>query len=279
MSFYPINLQAEFQMYVRQNTEEATPVTQLEDALLQSMQMTPSEDNPNLFIGNMELKMPLSLQSGMVADWPGRAKDTLKTLFGQIMEIQEIEILSTQVVVDQEALFQMAEQIAADLHKAWQAENREIYQVRRKQTNDSDWIEERLEGAEIIRLTAEQAEDFDPDKLQLETGSGQAVIVEDHQGERLGVYVDIMNSEYGDLPGDWQEANRVSAQGAAQLIADSILENGSWDMEEVAEKIHQQWLEANPWAADGEQGRPFSELSPEDQERDRSVARVVSRYL
>jgi hypothetical protein len=88
-----------------------------------------------------------------------------------------------------------------------------------------------------------------------------------------------MSTNYQDLPADWQEANGVSAQGAAQLIADSILENGSWDMEAVAEKIHEQWLEANPWAKDSEQGKAFDDLSEEDQERDRSVARVVSRYL
>jgi hypothetical protein len=278
MPTYLINLHAEFSIYSRQkqeHSEDGIAVGEIEDGLVMGFSGSRSEENPNLFIGSIELQMP----AGGEGNWGSRAESSLRTILGGIMDIEEIELHSTSMTINQQALEELAEKVAAELHTAWQNENREIYSVRRKATEDEEWVEKAMENALTVRLTTEQATDLDADKLQLELEPGQAAILQGPKGERLGVYVDIMNTEYQGLPGDWQEANRVSAAGAAQLIAQSIMETGAWDMETIAEQIHQQWLEANPWAKDGEQGRPFAELSEEDQERDRSVARVVARNL
>ena len=280
MSFYLINLNAEFNIHANQISDADVAVGETDDALITDISVSPSEDNPSLLFGSVELKLPVGLPVGAESsDWSARVKDLLAGVLDSSFEIQELEVSKVSVSVDQQAVQELAEQVAADLHAAWQNENRDAYQVRRKATSDEAWMEKALERAEVVRLTAQQVDDFNADSLQLDLQPGQAIIVFSPEGEKLGVYVDIMNTPYEGLPQDWQEANQVSAQGAAQLIVDSIIENGLWDMEVIAEKIHEQWLEANPWAADSDQGKDFAELSAEDQERDRSVARVVSKYL
>lgn len=275
MSFYPIRLHAEFSLWATQQTDDNFHIGELEDCLLQGWNMTPSEEDPDRWTGDIDL----SMKADEGGDWQSRVAKILQLTPAAVMEIQEVEISNLEVSIDQAEVSRLAEEVAADLHQAWQDENREIYQVRRKATGDEEWIAKAMENAETLVLTVEQEADLDADKLDLDLEPGQALVLVSQSGERLGVYVDIMNTEYQGLPQDWQEANLVSAQGAAELITQSILENGSWDMETVAAAIHEQWLQENSWAKDSEQGKPFEELSEADQERDRSVARVVAKHL
>ena len=145
-----------------------------------------------------------------------------------------------------------------------------------------------MEKAELVEkvLSAEQLEQFEAgdtdflDLLKVKLGPGQGLkLVALEDGPAVGVAVDILSTEYQDLPKNWQEDNLAAAEGAAQLIADSIAENGSFSIEAIAEQIHEQWLERNPWAKDGEQGADYADLSQEDKDRDSTVAWTVISSL
>lgn len=275
MSFYPIDVRAEFSLMAQTQTDDHFSLGEIEDCLLQGWNMTPSEEDPGRWTGNIDL----SFRAGEGGSWESRVEKILVHTPSAVMEVQEVEIFNLETSINQSEIERLAQAVAEQLHQSWQEENREVYSVRRKATKDEQWVESSLEGAVTVVIPADARDHFDLDELDIQLQPGQAIILETETGERLGVFVDLINTSYAGLPADWQEANQVSAQGAAELITQSILESGSWDMEKVAEQIHEQWLDNNPWAVGSEQGKPFSGLSHEDQERDRSVARVVASLL
>ena len=84
--------------------------------------------------------------------------------------------------------------------------------------------------------------------------------------------VDIANTEYSELPRDWQAENSEAAKVVYDLVDNpdtrgmviSAPENPS----PVGQQVHEAWLGRNDWAAGGELDVPFDELSPEEQAKD-----------
>lgn len=226
---------------------------------------------------------------GEPQDWKTELSSALSSLG------EEVVVEDYIFVVNPEAADEMADQvrsqveaIAAAIHQDWQnAPEQASRSVRRKPAKDDEWVEKALAEAELEQysLNAEQLEQFKAgkndflDSIEVDLGPGQGLELLSPDGERVGVAVDILSTEYQDLPKNWQEDNLAAAEGAAQLIADSIAENGSFSIEAIAEQIHEQWLERNPWAKDGEQGADYADLSQEDKDRDSTVAWTVISSL
>lgn len=83
--------------------------------------------------------------------------------------------------------------------------------------------------------------------------------------------VDIANTDYLDLPEDWQAENKA----AASVIVDLMSERGQKiDLvdptvrSEVGAVIHDAWLSRNQWAAGGELDVPFDDLPEAEQIKD-----------
>ncbi len=104
----------------------------------------------------------------------------------------------------------------------------------------------------------------------------------------LGGEVDIANTRYEDLPEKWKQDNRLAAQGAveAALRYPDVNEDGTPQLEWLAEQIHIQWLQRNAEWAEAEQKLPYRseapgepELSEPEKEKDRVVGRPVNEGL
>jgi hypothetical protein len=93
--------------------------------------------------------------------------------------------------------------------------------------------------------------------------------------------VDIANTDYVNLPEDWQAENKAAA---AVVVGIMVENNGEVGLEgeqfyEIGEKIHSAWLDRNEWAKGGELDVPFHELSPEEQDKDISQIDVARRVF
>lgn len=83
--------------------------------------------------------------------------------------------------------------------------------------------------------------------------------------------VDIANTDYANLPEDWQAENKAAA-GVVVGILDEA--NGRVDLSNeeqrqyVGGRIHDAWLERNTWAKGGELDVPFAQLPPAEQAKD-----------
>jgi len=83
--------------------------------------------------------------------------------------------------------------------------------------------------------------------------------------------VDIANTEFADLPSDWQKENADAAEVVVGLIDshDGEIDLSDADTrEQVGSTIHDAWLERNDWAKGGELDASFVELSKEEQDKD-----------
>lgn len=88
--------------------------------------------------------------------------------------------------------------------------------------------------------------------------------------------VDLANTDYDDLPTDWQHENKLSAEVAINEIykAQELgIELDNSFVEKSSELIHQKWLERNGNSKFLYQDLPYSELSEEEKEKDRDVIR------
>lgn len=89
-----------------------------------------------------------------------------------------------------------------------------------------------------------------------------------------GGQVDILNTEYKDLPEKWKKENKLGGQAAVEAV-----EKFGDDMEAAASYVHDKWLERNgSWAAES-QKKPYSELSEEEKEKDRAFVRFAQKAL
>ncbi|MEI6266975.1 MAG: hypothetical protein WCP14_03750 [bacterium] len=152
---------------------------------------------------------------------------------------------------DEKKIKQQAQidEMASDLHEEWRAPRKQedgTYEPRMKETRDQAWIERT--GAET-RL--------------------------DDRG-RVTSEVDIANTEYKDLPSEWQAENKVSAEVSLDLVNIAIEAGKPLDeglIEDVSAVVHEKWLERNGEWAPEEQKKPYSELSEEEKEKDRIFIR------
>lgn len=287
MSLY-FNVTAKFTAYgSRMNKEHQLP-SDGDSLRLSEMAISDSEEGEDLgapLHGTAVFECDLS-------DGPADWRDKISSVITSLAE--EIEVEDYTVSVSPEMAEEAAQLVrdrvndmAAALHGDWQDAERERRQVRRKPVKDDAWIERALAEAELdpFTLSEDQLSQFANgktdflDELAVDLGPGQGLELLTPDGERAGVIVDILSTDYEELPSNWQEDNRNAAEGAAELVAAAIEESGSFSIEAIAEKIHEQWLEANPWAADGDQGKDYKDLSEEDQDRDRTVAWAVLSCL
>ncbi len=84
--------------------------------------------------------------------------------------------------------------------------------------------------------------------------------------------VDIANTDFSELPEDWQGENKRAAEVVMKLIFDRLRDTGQFDetfIEEVSAKIHDAWLERNGTWAPESQKLPYEELSEEEKQKDR----------
>ncbi len=94
--------------------------------------------------------------------------------------------------------------------------------------------------------------------------------------------VDIANTEYADLPADWQAENKAAAEVVVGIMVES---DGNVDLNNeevrnnVGNAVHDAWLSRNEWAKDGELGVPFEQLPADEQAKDISQVEVAQRLF
>lgn len=86
--------------------------------------------------------------------------------------------------------------------------------------------------------------------------------------------VDIANTEFADLPEDWQRENRIAA-GVSQSLLEAGIESGEDTksdgfVESASSEIHNQWLSRNEWAKGGELDVPYGQLPEDEKAKDRA---------
>lgn len=82
--------------------------------------------------------------------------------------------------------------------------------------------------------------------------------------------VDIANTNFEDLPADWQKENHEAAIVVVDIL--NKYENLDLTKEEtynaVGDEIHKAWLTRNSWAAGGELDVPFVDLPQNEKDKD-----------
>lgn len=77
--------------------------------------------------------------------------------------------------------------------------------------------------------------------------------------------VDIANTDFENLPADWQKENLEAAKVAVKM------------RKVVGRAIHNAWLARNPWAKGTELDKPFDLLPPDEQAKDLEQAELAMR--
>jgi hypothetical protein len=90
--------------------------------------------------------------------------------------------------------------------------------------------------------------------------------------------IDIANLEYKKLPPDWKGENKISAEVAVTALYEAVKAKRELDeafVEAASTAIHDAWRERNGSWAPPEQMVDFDELSEEEKEKDRVIARAA----
>lgn len=87
------------------------------------------------------------------------------------------------------------------------------------------------------------------------------------------IEIDIANRSFSELSSDWQYENLEAGKVVAGLVGDKT-ELTDEERDEMATKIHDEWLKRNDWVFDANYGNPaqavpFAELSEEEKDKDR----------
>lgn len=86
--------------------------------------------------------------------------------------------------------------------------------------------------------------------------------------------VDIANTDYEDLPSDWQEENKAAAEVAQSLLNEGYANHedikGDEFVESASSQIHEAWLGRNGWAIGGELDVPYDQLPEAEKLKDRA---------
>lgn len=92
----------------------------------------------------------------------------------------------------------------------------------------------------------------------------------------------VTDTAFENLLEGWQVENRAAAKVVVGIINSMGTEIDLSNREtynEIGEKIHQEWLKRNRWAADTELGKNFVELSKEEQEKDINQIRIALKVF
>ena len=87
------------------------------------------------------------------------------------------------------------------------------------------------------------------------------------------IEIDIANRSFSELSSDWQYENLEAGKVVAGLVGNKT-ELTDKERDEMATKIHDEWLKRNDWVFDANYGNPsqavpFAELSEEEKNKDR----------
>lgn len=126
-------------------------------------------------------------------------------------------------------------------------------------------------GNPVDQLASLLHEKWRKTRLDSETGTYEPRIkitcdtdwIKIHQTDQ----VDIANTLYIDLPKDWQEENKKSAEEALNLLSNILV------------LVHNNWLERNENMAAEEQLLRYSRLSKEDKKKDLMILKEAIRIL
>lgn len=139
----------------------------------------------------------------------------------------------------------LAYELASDLHEAWRAPRKRedgTYEPRMKKSKDEEWNK------------THRTDD-----------------------------VDIANLSFEELPSNWQYENLEAAKVAIDQAFDEVMNRYGIDaddtvpsdlVDDMAAEVHEEWLSRNAWVYDEkygnpDQAKPYSELSWEEQEKDK----------
>lgn len=89
--------------------------------------------------------------------------------------------------------------------------------------------------------------------------------------------VDIANTDYKDLPEDWQAENKQGAESAVRAVK----EHGG-DVEAASEAVHDDWVNRHKdeeWAKEAGLLEPYDKLTEEEKEKDREFVRAALEAL
>jgi hypothetical protein len=89
------------------------------------------------------------------------------------------------------------------------------------------------------------------------------------------LYLVDINNDFAVLPHAWQRTNLDLGEQSLKLCYN----HDDLDNDVLADAVHKQWLEANPWAKDGPLDVPYEELSPAEQAKDMSQVLTCQRVL
>lgn len=90
--------------------------------------------------------------------------------------------------------------------------------------------------------------------------------------------VDIANCSFEQLPSNWQYENLEAARVAIEQVYDKTMAGEQImpeELEQMAAKIHEEWLKRNSWVYDSNFGDPklavpYEQLSKEEQDKDKA---------
>jgi hypothetical protein len=94
-----------------------------------------------------------------------------------------------------------------------------------------------------------------------------------HHGETK---VDLANTDFDALPGDWQKENRESAAFALDEVARAVKDGVVLDdafIESAGARLHQRWASGTAGDILPGQAVSFGDLSEEEKEKDRAIIR------
>jgi hypothetical protein len=96
------------------------------------------------------------------------------------------------------------------------------------------------------------------------------------------IYVDILNMEYNELPSDWADENRATAQIACKYVLQGLRRKRLFNiqfLEKVSEIIHIQWMKRNGHHAPKELMVPYQDLSEIEKDKDRKPVLIACRLF
>ena len=96
------------------------------------------------------------------------------------------------------------------------------------------------------------------------------------------IYVDILNMDYKELPKDWANDNRATAQIACKSILRGLRRKRLFNqnfIEQVSEIIHIEWAKRNQYHASKELLLPYANLTETEKDKDRKAVLIACRVF
>ena len=146
---------------------------------------------------------------------------------------------------------------------------------------NEDTSEINVEQEKVTNLASALHEDWRKTRLQ-EDGTFEARVKSTKDEAWIAGHgtdqVDIANTEYVDLPEDWQAENKAAAAVIVGILSETPEATDLSDEEHLnmaGEKIHTAWLARNEWAKGGDLDVPFKDLPADEQAKDINQLKIA----